>query len=342
MYCQNNKQNTEPFQDYEGPADVPGSGIGDIKQYSQSEIQNCARKRKKTHIDPIFVEMQFNNNYRDVIAGFNVIAPSQKQVFNQENQPVVIAEDVDPNEISNIIDDFMIELNYYITNKVPDYNTVSNWNSVMPDQTMKSGFSKYMESIGLPANLYADPAKKSIVDIHDITHIKKYSTDSQTKYECEIKLKKSNVDDVMLVKISFIVDKHRDVNEDRNFFNNDINKKENPQDLKVIIEEIFIMGYYTTEGVVTNNPSDDYYKFDLMEQQHILDRRNILKQVVNHHIDRRSQFDNFVKHLDDEGQQFHNELPPIEGYLSYQTTQTLPDSMNKTGYFEKENRAMPD
>ena len=57
-------------------------------------------------INPTFTEGQFHNDYRDTITAFNNIAPSQKQIFNQGNIPIVLSNPP-VREVKKLIRDFI-------------------------------------------------------------------------------------------------------------------------------------------------------------------------------------------------------------------------------------------
>jgi hypothetical protein len=270
-----------------------------------------------------FVEAQFHNDYRDTITGFNNIAPSQKQVFNMANVPVNFSNP-NPLEVKKLISDFIKELNNNIMNEVPDYRTAnSGWDELLQDKKCESGWEKSMKSLGLPKSIYPDPAKKSKVKIIKLDHVEKYETEDEIKYACFLFLKKSNVEDILVIKVSFVLDK-RIINEERMFF------EERNTETRVILEEIYILGYMTEKGVGrSNHPRDKFYNFYDLEKDGILDDKEILRQLNKKLAERHRETQRFDNNLDDQFRELKTQTPHLSNFNSYQTTQTIYDDLLK-------------
>ena len=61
-------------------------------------------------VHPYFVEMQFHNDYRDVITAFDCIVETGRPLFNRSNQPVK-AVNVKKTEAKNLLRAFVKTLN---------------------------------------------------------------------------------------------------------------------------------------------------------------------------------------------------------------------------------------
>jgi len=274
----------------------------------------------------IFVEGQFHTDYRDTITSFNNLVPAQKQLFNLENIPIKrkVFTNNNTNEVNKLVNDFIYELNKNVAESVSNYrNGNSGWDEVIPDKKIESGWEKHMKSLELPQNLYPEPAVKSKVDLISISNLIKYETDHEIKYSCELLIKKENVKDKLLVKISFVINKNSTKN--------------------IMIEEIHILGFYTQNGkmgVGIDNP-DDFYNFKNMENQEIVDRGTIVKQLINKYNNRNkdmtyfnsslngfnASLTNFNGPLSKEQKEFRNEVPHESTTDSYQVTQTIFDDL---------------
>lgn len=290
---------------------------------SKSKKCNANDTHHKNKINPIFIEAQFHDDYRDTITAFNNIAPRQKQIFNLGNIPVKLSTPP-KKEIIKIVKDFISAVNKNVIDHVPDYFTSnSGWDEPLPQKREKFGWEKQMEALGLPSNLYPDPAKKNKIKLLDIDYIEKYETDDEIKYVVYMYIQKVNVKDQLLISVSFVVNK-RNIDEERKFFDNDVSPKEE----QIIIEDIFIVGYMTFNGTnKTNTKPNDFYNFKNLENQEMLDQKLILKELTKKYKQRAKDMNNFNIDLDIENSKFRSELPNLSGYNSYQTTQTIYDDI---------------
>jgi len=274
-----------------------------------------------------FIEAQFHNDYRDLMTAFNNIAPSQKQVFNIANVPAKFTN-ANPSEVKKLVFDFLKELNKNLFTEVSDFRTANTgWDEYTVDPKCESGWEKSMKSLGLPKSIYQEPAKKAKVQLVKLDHIEKYETEDEIKYACYLFLKKTNVDDILVIKVSFVLDK-RNINEDRLFFN------ENNTETKVILEEIFILGYMTERGVGRNNhPRDKFYNFYDLEKDGIMDDKAIIKQLNKKLAERHTETQRFDNSLDDQYRKLKTETPNLSNYESFQATQTIYDDLTKPRYY---------
>lgn len=311
--------------------------LNDLSKYVVTDKYNDDTNKA---LNIVFIEGQYHTDYRDTVTGFNNIVPSQKQIFNQENVPIKFTNP-DLSEVQKLIKDFIKELNKNIMTEVGDTRTSnSGWDEIIPEKTIESGWEKQMRALNLPTNLYPEPAKKSKVILVAIDHIEKYETDNEIKYSCFLFLQKKNIKDQLVIKVSFVLNK-KSVNLDRKFFDSE---SMSPDDPHVIIEEIFILGYLTSDGNTgaTKKTPDDFYKFSGLENQDILDRGVIIKELIKKYKSRTKDMNyfnaslngfnaslaNFNGPLDKEQTEFRKEVPHLMNSKSYQVTQTIEDDLN--------------
>ena len=278
------------------------------------ELVKYTNSKQELYDDMEFVEGQFHNDYRDTITAFNNIAPSQKQVFNINNDPAKFSNP-SQKEVNKLIKDFITELNKNVMEVVPDYRQPNTgWDEALPDPQVKSGWEKAQEELGLPKSVYPDPAKKSKVSIVKVDHLEKYETDEEIKYTCYLFLKKKNVKDIIVVKVSFVINK--DVLND------------------VVIEDIFMLGYMTEVGVGRNTDNkDNFYNFNNLEYSDMLDDRQIMKQLNNKLAVRHRDMQKFNNSLEPQFKKIKSDAPNLSNYRSYQATQTIFDDLNLPRYY---------
>lgn len=217
----------------------------DFAIIEEKDIKYTPKKFKKSEkVNNMLIKTQFDRNYRDVINAFNIIAPSQKSMFNQDDLKEEYIR-VDRKELKKIMNSFIEQMNKIIIDEVSDNRTnLTGWNSLLPEKKIQSGWEKQMESLGLPQNLYHDPVKKSTIRIILIGDTYRIDTINEIKYVCFLILQKNNIDEQIFIKISFIITKG-DKNKD------------------VIIEEIFIIGFIINENkYAVNNSFDKFYNFN--------------------------------------------------------------------------------
>lgn len=296
--------------------------------------------------NPIFVDNKFHNDFRDTITAFEHITPN-KQIFNMGNIPIRF-NNPPKEEVSIIINDFIKEVNKYVNQQIGEYYDIgSGWNDHTPEKRNKHGWEKHRESLGLPAYMYPDPAKRAPIILIAVDNVEKQFTDDETKYIITLIIGKKQVIDQMIVKISFVINK-REVNHDREFFETikDTKKKYNT----AIIEEINIIGFLQREGLRNeskNNSDDDYYNFNSLNKQDITDNNTIMKELLNKSKVRKyesSKFNgsinginpslrNIDTPMDAEHTEFRQQVPHERNYDSYQVTQTIDNDFNNKKKF---------
>lgn len=172
---------------------------------------------------PHFQELQFHNDYRDVMTAMNNLRPNTKKTFNLENKSVSNDENYSHQIVLDVIHDFIGEVNRQIT-ELPDFRTKnSGWDSYLPAAPKTSGFEKSMEVLGLPGSVYSAPAPNAKIKLIMVNSASKSETETEIKLDIEFVVQKLNVEDQMVLKISFLANKS-------NYF-------------KMVVEELFIVGY---------------------------------------------------------------------------------------------------
>jgi hypothetical protein len=316
------------------PYEIP---IDDYDHILNNQVPQKKKKYKVlAGVNPNFIDVQFHNDYRDTITAFNNISPAQKQIFNQANVP---AKFTNPpvEEVTRIIREFVEEVNDNIEKEVTDERTNNTgWDEATPDKTVKSGWDKQMEKLGVPTNLYNTPANKSKVKLIKIDHVEKHETEDEILYTCFVIIQKSCVRDQMLVKISFVVTK-RGITE-RNFFNDvkelDISNDKKDCDMKLVVQEIYVLGYLTKKQVNNENiQRDEFYHFSDLENTDYISQKQIMQELIKKYKQRTQENNSFNATLDVDGRNFHRDLPHLRNSNSYQVTQTIFDDWNKETKF---------
>jgi hypothetical protein len=224
---------------------------------------------------PYFVEMQFHNDYKDVITAFDLMIETGRQIFNRSNLPVTVKE-LNSNDATKMADVFITQLNEVISQKLNDFADVDNgWKNIQENKQIESGWEKQMTQLGLPDNLYDKGAKKALIKLIRIDKFVMSTTDSQTRYDIFMIVQKENSYDQMVIKVSFVTDRE-DMNNDRNFFKDDMTV-----DLNVHIEDLFVIGFMTNHSYGSQNVSmrQDFYTFDNVEKDGMMDQDEIIKQL---------------------------------------------------------------
>ena len=272
--CDNseNYSDEEIYDDnYEYLDDIVNNGI---------DNQDYSKKKHLYRVHPYFVEMQFHNDYRDVITAFDCIVETGRPLFNRSNQPVQ-AVTIKKSEVKNLLRTFVKTLNKNIKNNIKnEANLDYGWKNVMPNKTVESGWEKQMTSLGLPSDIYGKNAKKSSVRIIRIDKVDKFETDSQVRIDVYMIMQKLNISDQMVVKVSFVMDKD-DMNADRNFFKNN-----EEVDLNVHLEQVSIIGYLTDQSYGSTRNYFDFYSFENVEKDNIMDQHEIFRQLRKKYADR--------------------------------------------------------
>lgn len=323
-YKQNKKINTNNI--YAQDLDINIFEDKNIKNNKKTKI--ISQPSLKSH----FIEMQFHNDYRDTITSFNDIAPSQKEIFNESDSPVTHSNP-SHKEVLHLIKEFIKQLNKNVKHNVSDYrNSNTGWDEPLPEPNERSGWDKQQDELGLPSSLYANPAKKASVKLVTIDEVEKQSTEFETKYICTIIIQKINVEDQMVVKITFVQD-NRNINSDRKFFKDlELDTTEsnhtNNSTFNIVIEQIFIVGFLTNEGVNEGNKEDDFYNFKGLETNDVICDKTIMKELIKKHKCREIEDLKFAASLGEEGRLFHDELRDVSSYEAFKCTRSIYDDLN--------------
>jgi hypothetical protein len=231
---------------------------------------------QKCEVLPYFVEMQFHNDYKDVSTAFDKMTETTgKPLFNRSNEPVKYTPLTIDDGIE-FISTFLNELNNVLKNKVADVADLENgWNNVQDNPNVENGWEKQMKQLGLPPNLYNKGSKRDNVVLVRIDKVDKFETDSQIRHDVYCIIQKESALDQMVVKVSFLMNRH-DLNNDRNFFNDD-----KTVDLNINLESVFVVGFMTDHsyGSENKNTRQDFYTFENIEKDGMMDQDEIFKQL---------------------------------------------------------------
>lgn len=293
------------------------SKVEKIKIDDIDEPDASARKLIPQILNPNFIEAQFHQDYMDVITSFNNIAPNQRQIFNINNVPCKVTKNADKNIVGEIVRNFINELNADISKNVPLVHTAnSGWDELLPEHCGESGWEKQMKSLGLPTSLYNKPKLRTHVKLANFSNITKYETENEVKYTCCVTIAKKHVNDDLVIKISFVLPKNGTT-------------KNNDNGYAVILEEIFVLGFSTRQGLGTDrSPLDDYYYFDSLEKNNMLSGKQISRELMNKYDTRQKVMQERINGMEVDVQEKYDETPsPIE-YDSYKLTNTIFDDMN--------------
>lgn len=283
-----------------------------------------------TQINSNLINNQFHNDYRDVINGINNLVPEQKQLFNLANIPLKYSE---PNtsEVRKIVDDFIYVLNTNVKNDVDCVrNANTGWNEPVVEPKVKSGWDKIQESLGLNPSLWNEPKNKSKIILKQIKYVQKYETEDEIKYNITLIIQKLGVKDQMYIQPSFVIDK-RPLQNENNFF---VNKRVG---IKMAIENIFILGYLSNDGIDSKLLSvkdvDKYYNYNDMECNNMTNPKLVQDVLMKKYAQRTNEMELRNAALDEEGQAFHKTLPNMYNYTNIQDTRTIFDDMNTDRVF---------
>ncbi len=318
------KPKKESFNVYKRPDDntVADDLLDDIVSWDESFNSGNA---EPIELNPNFQNIQWHNDYRDVITAINNLVPDRKQLFNLPNIPVIYSEP-EVGEVKNMVSDFINAINVNLGTEVPTYrNPNSGWDEAIPDPTIKSGWDKIQESLGLPVSLYEKPAPKAPIKLITVRFVQKYETEDELKYSCDIVIQKKNVDDQMILKADFVQDK-RPLHDENNFFKSSI------IEMKVWIENVYVVGYLSQYGDDSTKQYDGddkkYYDYNKLEYNNLVDPKYVQKVLMEKYRQRNEEMEQRTALLDEEGQNFHRELPHIYDFSNIRGTQTIFDDMN--------------
>lgn len=278
----NRKKNKFYFKDTTNTNEDLSKYLDKMLEYNDVN-KNLSISEKK--INPYFQEIQFHQDYRDTMNGFNIMC-NQKNIFNKTHEPLLnknINEE-ERNDVNGIINKFIQSLNSIVENKVGSIATqqLNSWQDnlplVTPDNDIikkKSSWEQYNEELGLPSTIYPDPAEKSKINLIKIDQINKYETLKELKYSVYLILQKENVTDQMVVKISFVINKE-DINLEREFFDKNKNKFET----QIVIEEISIIGFLILTGAgKPKTHREKFYDYDGFNEGRMISEKEVIKQL---------------------------------------------------------------
>ncbi len=279
----------------------------------------------KGQLNPNYINNQFHNDYRDIITAVNNLVPDRKQLFNLPNIPLIYSEP-EVTEVGPMVSDFIEVVNENLRSEVPSYrNPNSGWDEAIPDPNIKSGWDTVQESLGLPTSLYEDPATKSPIKVVAIRQVQKYETEDEIKFSIDMVIQKMNVDDQMILKCDFVQDK-RPLVDENNFY------KTSRVEMKVTIENIFIIGYLSHYGPDSKKISEKdevkYYDYNKLEVNNMTDPKYIQKVLMEKYRQRNEEMEQRTAMLDENGQQYHKSLPHMYDFSNIRGTQTIFDDMN--------------
>ena len=194
--------------------------LDELLNNKELNVTKRTNKVKSTdEVKPYFIDKQFHEDYRDTITAFDHLLEYDKPKFNKACLPVTYTE-TNKSEIKQLLKSFLKMLNNEIENNVHNYVTVDDgFQNSMPNPTVRSGWERQLENLGLPGELFRTKLKSKI-KIIKVDKVEKVESDSQVKYTVYMIIQKLNVSDQMVVKISFVMDR-QDLNVDRDFFKND-------------------------------------------------------------------------------------------------------------------------
>jgi hypothetical protein len=216
-------------------------------------------------VNPYFVPNQFHSEYKDVLTAFDMIVPSNRPLFNRSllatNYSVVAAT-----EVAVMIKTFIKTLNKTIKFDITDYENVKRgWKNMMPEYVCESGWEKQMKNLGLPPNLYDTKLKRSKVKLIQIDKVDKFATNSEIQYQIYMIIQKITSEDQLVIKVNFVLP-----NIDYSDYTDKIN---------IQIENIYVVGFLTSHSYGSTAQRSDFYSFENVEKDNILDQKVILEQL---------------------------------------------------------------
>ena len=227
--------------------------INELKNKKQQKNLLPCKKLNK-----FFVQTQFNDAYRDVLTAFNDICPDQKQIFNLQSLPVTttyydLNKKTPPFIFIKLITQFINSLNENIKKLPESVEIVNDYNNYLPltsqleKYVANKGINKFYKEIGVDYNLYADTPPNSPVELIKIISVRREFTDAETKYIATFVLKKilKSVSDQIQITVNFVT--KNDPLEGYDLFNGQPESQNINTSKQVVIEFIFIDGFYTND-----------------------------------------------------------------------------------------------
>jgi hypothetical protein len=109
-------------------------------------------------------------------------------------------------------------------------------------------------------------------------------------------------------------------------------------ELKVTIENIFIIGFLSDEGPDSQKEFDGtatkFYDYNELEFNGMTDPRYIQKILMEKYRQRNEEMENRTAMLDEEARDFHRTLPTIYDFSNIRGTQSIFDDINYQKTFE--------
>jgi uncharacterized protein (UPF0333 family) len=306
---------------------INNSNLSDLSSVGSSDSYSVM-----VDVNQEFTEMQYHNDYNDTITAINGLTP-QKELFNMGFLPV---KEVVPDRknIKDLVKLFMKKLNNEITNNVQEFLHVnSGWNDMGKRRREKSGFEIQMEELGLPGSLYNEPASKAPANLIRIDKSEQFNTENQIRFVAYIIIQKPNVQDQMVLKVQFFLEREdlKSGGDDRaNFFNKKVDQDDD-RDIKidsnqiVIIEQVFILGYLTNQ---TKNKTkmDKFHDYTgIQRSDGTIDQEKVVKMMLKKHKERADELNSFTNTLSPENQELRD-INDGDNVL-YNNTRTIMDDL---------------
>ncbi len=146
-----------------------------------------------------FYEQTFHNDYRNLMTIINLINGQKKFIFNTRGLPIRYNTNITP-EIKNLAQEFI----NYVNNKKLD-TKIKNWDNVMPDISIQSGFEKSQLSLGLTPTIYKTNQIISPIKIIKIVECEKMETINEIQIQINLIVGKKDFlnDDHLLLSIIY-------------------------------------------------------------------------------------------------------------------------------------------
>ena len=254
--------------------DISNDMSDEYYENPEKYINQILKKKRKVKVNQHFIEHQYNQDYRDTSYAFSLLIPNEKQLFNKTELPILKSEKPSLKEISKLVVSFIKELNKTIKNKVPDNLNLTGWNVNHYESHYKDGFEDGQANLGLPKSIYVNPAPRSSVRLIKVDHAEKYETDDEIRYVLFLIIKKKNVSDQMVIKVSFVVNK-KDFVSDRDMI---INMKQK-YDTVIRIEDISVIGFMTTHDFGNKSSRESKYDYDNITDGRMFSSEQIIKEL---------------------------------------------------------------
>lgn len=327
------KKNTYPNYGNYDPNLTYDANMDDIL----NDIKSREMSKNKGNVNIEFINVQYHQDYNDTITAINNLTP-QKELFNLSFLPV--KETVpEPGTVTELVNLFMTKMNNEVKSNVSEFLHVnSGWGDMGKRKRIKSGFEEQMEELGLPGNLYNEPASKSAISLISIDKAEQYTTDTQIRFTVYLIVQKHNVKDQMVLKVQFFMERNDEKEDRENFFNkkiydnmSDLNKKNSGDNIgnqTVIIEQVFTPGYLTGAATSKTN-ADRFYDYGkITSTDGTIDQAKVLQIMMEKHKERARDLNTFMSNIDDETREIHD-APALETYESYKNTRTIIDDLKK-------------